>query len=484
MPGARTGKKSSTPTKAVAKAKGQKYEYTELAKVSLADSDPVHVYGVIIDATFPYKVTSDKYITSLKIVDPSLHSKGGKPTDTDWAQVVIYASRFEDLPIISKVGDIIRLHRANVRIHDGKRQFNVNVNAYSSWAVFSTEDNGTAPSSYKGKRATFEKHETALLAALRKWVGSHFGSHDGVTSDLYTPLSKAKSAGKDFDVVAKILSIHDLDEYTNELKLADTTGDNWFALALKLKFPNVQAGQVVRIRSATYDETSTHKQVLALSHYSNILSFVSSSKLARTLGAKVNDDWKKEQAELAKDVPSHAIVLSEVDKKHAGLKHTSLNDLFHQEGSLTGNTFRTSFSVLKVEGATAELVQSYNKTTKKASSAKGTKGGDLIWRVSLLVKDASTANNNNKYRINVNSHEGLGAEFFGKAVNLHSDAAALKRVQQQVDNLTKFNTFVDAVVEKRGGQYLIKDTKLRAWAWINFPYENTCDLVILFPWNF
>ena len=229
-----------------------------------------------------------------------------------------------------------------------------------------------------------------------------------------------------------------------------------------MKFPHVQAGQVVRIRSASYDETSTHKQVLALQHYSNILSFVSSSRLAKNLANKVNDDWKQDQAELAREVPSHAIVLSEVDKKHAGLKHTSLHDLFHQEGSLSGNTFRTSFSVVKVEGATAELVQSYNKTTKKASSAKGTKGGDLIWRVSLLVKDSSTAGNSNKYRINVNSHEGLGAEFFGKAANLHSDAAALTRVQHQVDNLVKFNTFVDAVVEKRGGQYLIKDTKLRA----------------------
>ena len=198
---------------------------------------------------------------------------------------------------------------------------------------------------------------------------------------------------------------------------------------------------------------------------------MSSSRLAKQLAAKVNDDWKQDLAELAKDVPSHAIVLSEVDKKHAGLKYTSLNDLFHQEGSLTGNTFRTTFSVVKVEGATAELVQSYNKTTKKASSAKGTKGGDLIWHVSLLAKDASTAGNNNKYRINVNSHEGLGAEFFGKASNLHSDSAALKRVQHQVENLTKFNTFVDAVVEKKNGQYLIKDTKLRAWAWIHFSNE-------------
>lgn len=125
MPGPRTAKKSSTPTKTIAKAKGQKYEYTELAKVSLTSSDRVHVYGVIIDATFPYKVTSDKYVCSLKIVDPTLHAKGGKPTDNDWASVVIYANRFEDLPIISKVGDIIRLHRANLRIHDGKRQFNV-----------------------------------------------------------------------------------------------------------------------------------------------------------------------------------------------------------------------------------------------------------------------------------------------------------------------------------------------------------------------
>jgi len=464
MPGPRTAKKSSTPTKVAVKAKGQTYEYTELAKVSLTGTDAVNVYGVIIDATFPYKVTNDLYITTLKIVDPSLHSKGGKPTDNDWAQVVIFADKFENLPIVSKIGDIIRVHRANVRIHGGHRQFTVRTEGknFASWAVFSSDDNSTAPSSYKGARATFEKHETALLAALRKWVGSHFGSHDGVTADLYTTLAGAKKASKDFDVVAKILSIHDLDEYTNQLKLADSTGDNWYTLALKLKFPNVQAGQVVRIRSATYDETSTHKQVLALSHYSNILSFPASSKIARTLGAKVQDDWKQDQAELAGGAPSHAIILSEVDKKHAGLKHTSINDLFHQEGSLTGNTFRTYFTVVKVEGPTAELVQSYNKSAKKASSAKGTKGGDLIWRVSLLVKDASTAGNSNKYRINVNSHEGLGAEFFGKAANLHSDAAALKRVQQQVDNLTKFNTFVDAVVEKRGGQYLIKDTKLRA----------------------
>jgi len=84
-----------------------------------------------------------------------------------------------------------------------------------------------------------------------------------------------------------------------------------------------------------------------------------------------------------------------------------------------------------------------------------------MWQVSMLCKDASTAGNANKYRVLVHSHEGLGANFFGKAANLWSDAAALKKTEKQVSTLTKFNTFVDAIVEKKNGQFLIKDTKLR-----------------------
>jgi hypothetical protein len=31
--------------------------------------------------------------------------------------VVIYAKRFEDLPLIRRVGDVIRIHRANIRAY-------------------------------------------------------------------------------------------------------------------------------------------------------------------------------------------------------------------------------------------------------------------------------------------------------------------------------------------------------------------------------
>jgi hypothetical protein len=254
----------------------------------------------------------------------------------------------------------------------------VSIHNFASWAVFSADDNNFAPTFWSGKRASFEKHETTLLSTLRKWVGTYFAAHDGVTADLYKTLKGAKSTSKDFDVVAKVLSIFEMDEFTNELKIADATGDNWYVLALKLKFPNLRAGQVIRIRSATYDETSTHKNVLALQHYSNIMTFVNSSRLAKTISSKVSDDWKIDAAELAKEVPMRAIILSEVDKKWANQSPTSLNDLFHHEGSLSGNTFRTCFSVVKVESDHKEMVRSFNKTSKKTGSAKGSKG-DLFW---------------------------------------------------------------------------------------------------------
>ena len=190
------------------------------------------------------------------------------------------------------------------------------------------------------------------------------------------------------------------------------------------------------------------------------MTFVSQSKLASSV-ASVQDNVAADKAELAKPVPSVAINLSDIDRKWANTQSTSLEELF--SGRIQGDTFRTSFCVTRVEpGDLKEAVKVYDRKAKKVSSAKGAKGGDLVWNVQLSVKDASTLSNANQYRILNYSHEGLGANFFGKATNLHTDAAGLKRLEKTVANLMKFNVWVDAIVERRNGWYVIKDTKLRA----------------------
>ena len=77
------------------------------------NSECFNFYGVIIDATYPYKSQS-KYLCGLRVVDPTAHITDSKE---DFATVQIYAKRIEDLPIVKRVGDIIRVHRSNVRIY-------------------------------------------------------------------------------------------------------------------------------------------------------------------------------------------------------------------------------------------------------------------------------------------------------------------------------------------------------------------------------
>lgn len=240
-------------------------------KASLTSNEAQHFYAVVIDATFPYKTNQERYICSLKIVDPSLYLKSQKGTgdSSDYATLVLYAKRFEDLPIIHRIGDIIRVHRATLRLYNGVRQFNANIFYNSSWALFSTDKKSVlqeiggqdsvsdlTPFAYSGKNYTFEKQEAALVTNIRKWANQYFAQYNVISNDMFTPLNKAQAQKSDFDVVAKVLQVFELDEYTNELKLKDQSGAVFFTLALKLKFPHVRAGEVVRIRSATYDETS------------------------------------------------------------------------------------------------------------------------------------------------------------------------------------------------------------------------------------
>jgi hypothetical protein len=85
-----------------------------------------------------------------------------------------------------------------------------------------------------------------------------------------------------------------------------------------------------------------------------------------------------------------ATILTEVDKKHAHLGNTSLHDLFHQADTdpelAKENTFRTTFSVVKIESADVkEWTKAYDKKTKKATSLKGSAAGkaagNLIYQV-------------------------------------------------------------------------------------------------------
>ncbi len=114
------------------------YVYTPLKDANLdAQNDHYNFFGIIIDAGFPYRTNQGKYICTLKVVDHTLHHRGGTDTLAPiYATVIIYAKRQEDLPVVSNVGDIIRIHRATMKQFHDQKQFHVNVYYNSSWCLF------------------------------------------------------------------------------------------------------------------------------------------------------------------------------------------------------------------------------------------------------------------------------------------------------------------------------------------------------------
>ena len=100
-----------TAAQAEEKVRIREYEYTDLDKLKVG-SKQVNVYGVILDASFPHKsFKNEKFICALKIADPTSKTVDGA---IEAVSVVFFASKFEDLPISQRIGEIIRIHRATV----------------------------------------------------------------------------------------------------------------------------------------------------------------------------------------------------------------------------------------------------------------------------------------------------------------------------------------------------------------------------------
>jgi len=154
--------------------KKRDYHYSELGKLKIG-SEPVNVYGVILDATFPHKShKSDKYICTFKIADPTRKLVNGV---VEHVSVVFFAKKFEDLPVSQTVGEIIRIHRATVGSYKGDIQLTVNICFNSSWALFAPSTQGDkksvsdmGPISFFGQALHMEAADLKMVQSLRKWT--------------------------------------------------------------------------------------------------------------------------------------------------------------------------------------------------------------------------------------------------------------------------------------------------------------------------
>lgn len=417
-------------------SKKDEYKYSTLGSLNDKNTDPVHFYGTIVDASFPYK-TDKRSVVTCRVIDHSLARKGGAVQEKDWVTVVFYAKNFEDLPIIQRIGDVIRVHRAEFHFHNDRKQLNVNLFYRGSWCLFVGNERDAplepkvvnenkeanffthTPYNFSGKSFTWGDEDVSILKNLRKWTKEQFSKNavlDGSTDSAAQ--ENAIRRKRDFDIIGKVVKVKSADSWTNNVTINDSNGVSWTGALFKKKFPHLAVGQAVRVRSV--NASADHS--LSLANHSNVLTFISNSKLATQL-RKISDETTS----------TKNAVTTITNKKLANSDVSNLKTLFFApKKAAGGSNWHAQFSVLKTE------------PTSAGDWTKG-KGKKASTSVKFVVTDHSNPSDEKAYMIHLEDDK-----FFGK----HAPAAAKKL-------LTGKKNFVDAILERKGKNYFITSTKLR-----------------------
>ena len=299
----------------------------------------------------------------MKIVDPTYHLIDDEDADSEthgcWS-VIIFAKRLEDLPVVKRIGDIIRIHRAGIKVYKDIKQFNVNVFYNSSWCLFSANlenpeedtsaskkaenfDSGSEdelsnskkkqlmPYKYSGKSFSIDQETFDKLQELREWTKDYFSKNEVIYQDMYTLLNKWEMLDKnDFDLLWKIVKVVEKDEYTYSIKVKDLSNEVWQLCLDKIKYTNLRQGEIVRIRSAGVKDGD--KKELELRYHSNVLRFVRNSKIVNKLKQQISDaDTSAQNINTSEEIIRFPAIVTNINEKYADMKVTSFFDLLHNE---------------------------------------------------------------------------------------------------------------------------------------------------------
>eukprot|EP00826_Nyctotherus_ovalis_P039697 TRINITY_DN3834_c0_g3_i1.p2 TRINITY_DN3834_c0_g3~~TRINITY_DN3834_c0_g3_i1.p2 ORF type:complete len:222 (-),score=85.30 TRINITY_DN3834_c0_g3_i1:223-888(-) len=216
---------------------------------------------------------TNKYQCTMKLFDSSLNPEKSQPMTATF-----FAKTFTEIPQVTKVGSIIRLHRVQTKAFKKTFQINCDVGIKSAWVLFDPLI-GTTPLEESGREHTFTSEEKSILNEIRKVSKAYFAKNElkAVT------LKEGEKKVKDFDTLCYV---KDVKKKGATIKVTLTDGQK----TVKLDVPSnskfaISPEEVIRIRSANY--TDKKYDTIELKEYSNILRVSEEYKSAKELLKKL-----------------------------------------------------------------------------------------------------------------------------------------------------------------------------------------------------
>jgi hypothetical protein len=283
-----------------------------------------------------------KYLCTLKLIDETVCGNSKDKSAPEYLTATMFARTADELPPITKVGTILRIHRAQTKKHKDIMQLNCDVNIKASWIIFDPVD-GQSPIAKKGKQFTFTPLDKIRLKSIRKFLKEHF---DKTELEGITLKEAEKKKPKDFDSLCYVLDVKTKAK-AERIKLCDGTK------IVKMDLPITRKGvvvplEVVRVRGVDFDPKKKFKY-LTLSEYSSVLrvpgDFASAKALLKEInGPKLPEDIKSELA-LYTPLKGDATKLL---GSHKGAKLMKLKELCSGKSLGSAKYFKVNVNVVEV----------------------------------------------------------------------------------------------------------------------------------------
>lgn len=186
------------------------YNYTQLndleEDMALTEQE-INFYGVVIDASFPY-FKGGRWVATAKVIDASTMK------EDEYTNVVFLSTKFEDLPIIQRVGDILRCHRAQLEYYKDHKQLKVNVSYKSAWCLYIGDNKSPAlepmvlneeekenyfentPYNFSGKSFSQKEDEKQTLNKMRSWLKKLLIKYSLIDRERVAHLQKLRNAAE------------------------------------------------------------------------------------------------------------------------------------------------------------------------------------------------------------------------------------------------------------------------------------------------
>jgi hypothetical protein len=408
------------------------------------------VYGVVLDASAPYYLKSiEKYLCVLKLIDETVNPKDAKGKVPPFINLTCFSRNKAEIPNITKMGSIIRIHRGDTKKYEESYQLNCDVGIKGAWILFDPSED-IKPIRFTGRTYTFVEDDKKRVKDIRRFGDKFFKENDA------TEYASIGANVDEIDLVAIILDRKGSKKNFDKLTVFD--GEEFIKLEINSdRYKNISMQDIVRIRGIMQK-----KNEFLVNDYTNIMKIEPDQVAAKELKEKIDKAKKNKKFSNKLDLYIPAIDkskrVSEITTKKA--KPIALKELFEMDpNKVKGQKYSVSVNVVEIGPKDLKdwIITVDSKTRKQYELSPDI---NHYYRLQLFTKDANATDDRNVYPLYLCNIDGRGNEFFPDP----DDPSTPKELKRIYKGIVKpwfvLDVALEPVVSEGKSVFFIVNTKL------------------------